>query len=825
MPSFPGSNNALPGSYSLVETFSSGLSIPSGVRLGVLIGEGARRETIVASANGSGNDGLDSTYSGPNGADGRHFLLSAAPAVENRSSLFKNGILLAGTEGTITGTSFNSQYDYKLDPTTGQIELQQAQLVDQGGRYYRASSLNTGNGTISNLSLIDVNAPSETWTIRVSSVLRDGYGNPVDGYAKFVATGSVSGSPLDGYGNTVFWQSNGEVVDNGILRFSISEGTTAFREGDTFIVEVKGGALLAGETLTATYIAVTDINDPEFFTDLDLLTQKHGTPSLDNTLSLGAQLAFANGTPGIWALQAAPSVPRRESYLLKESASGEDDPEDLTFPVTLGVVPDVDTNINFFITDPVTGVESQINPNKVAFYDPTITSNPNTNFIENPLYTFSYTVILDDDTAVVKNDNDGVLTYVNATDATFASDAINFGQDDLNGTRSVRIYNATNTANNGVFSIVGVADGVLTIRRTSGTFVDETGLDFEVVDSTEEGAKVLFTQDVAAQLPAGTQLRATIVDTRDADFFDAGWVSAYEALETIELDIVVPLPKQTISAVFQNGVSHVRFMSNIKNRKERVLFIGAIQGLTPANVIGTEDAAVEDIGILEGIQGDDVTEILAGNIEDLTDYSVQNSYGQTFRVVYFYPDEIVVQIGADRTKVDGFYQAAAAMGYLTGVPNIALPLTRKSLTGFTILRDKLYRPIVLENLTAAGITVLQPILGGGRVIRGQTTTTSGFTEEREISIVFIRDRVAKQLRTAYDAFIGQVDSPILESALQARGKTALTSFIGQGLITQWRDLKVSRDTVDPTQWNVTVKVQPVYSVNFIFIRVSIGLLE
>lgn len=825
MPSFPSSDNALPGVYTLTETVSSGLSIPSGTRLGVLLGEGLRPETIVASANGGGNDGFDPDFLGPNGADGRHFLLNNAPIIENRTTLYKNGITLAGTEGTLTG-SFSSQYDYIVDTTTGQIELQAARLVDQGGRYYSPSSLNTGNGTISNLSLVDVNAPTETWTIRVSSVLRDGYGNPIDGYARFVANGSVSGSPLDGYGQVVVWQSNGTVVSNGILSFSIGEGVVAFREGDRFIIEVSGGALLAGDKLSATYIAVTDINTPVFFTNMDDLTAKHGMPSLTNTLSLGAQLAFANGTPGVWALQAAPSVPRRVSYVLKESASGEADPEDLTFPLPLGVVPDVDSNINFFITSPVTGEEVQLSPpNKVAFYDPAITANPDGAFITNPVYSFSYTVILDSDTAVVKSDNDGVLTHTSSTTATFASAGQIFGIDDVNGTRSVRVFNATNADNNGVFSITGVSSGVLTIARTSGTFVTETDLEFEVVDSIEEGAKVLFTDDIAAQLPAGTQLRATIVDTRDADFFDAGWTRAYEEIEKLEVDMVVPLPRQTISAIFQNGVTHVRYMSNIQNRKERVLLIGAIQGLEPSNVLGIDNAAVEDIGIIEGIQGDDVSEILAGNIEDLADYGVANSYGTTYRVVYFYPDQIVVQIGADRTYVDGFYQAAAAMGYFSGVTNIALPLTRKVLTGYTILSDKTYRPVILKQLTAAGITVLQPVLGGGKVVKGQTTTSSGFVEEKEISIIFIRDRISKQLRTAFDTFIGQTDSPIFSSALQARGNSALNGFINQGLITTYRDLKIVRDKTDPTQWNITVKVQPVYPVNYIFIRISVGLLE
>jgi hypothetical protein len=265
-------------------------------------------------------------------------------------------------------------------------------------------------------------------------------------------------------------------------------------------------------------------------------------------------------------------------------------------------------------------------------------------------------------------------------------------------------------------------------------------------------------------------------------------------------------------------------MSLPNNKKERVLFIGAISGLTPDQVTGVSPAAVEDIGILEGIQGDDISEILAGDIEDLTDYSVANAYGNTFRVVYFYPDEIVVQIGGDRVMVDGFFLAAAAAGYLSGIVNVAVPLTNKTLAGFTILRDKLYRPLVLQNLAAAGITTLQPAIGGGTVIWGKTTTQSGFPEEEEISIVFIRDRISKSMRTSFRAFIGSAETPTLQGTLMARANGLMQSFISQGLITAFANLKVARDSVDPRQWNISVAVQPVYPVNWIYIRIGIGLL-
>jgi hypothetical protein len=818
MTNFPGGNGARPGVYDEIDTVSTGTSVPGGTRVAALIGEGLRVERIVASAVGSGKDGLNSTYTSINRSDGRHFKLSNFPVISNRTVLFKNGIPLVGHEESIVGTSFSSRYDYRIEIDTGKIELQGASLVDQGGSFYSTNSLNAGTGNITSLTLQDVNAPTENWTVRCASVRRDGYGNPIDGYAKFIVQGNISGILLDGYGNQIVWQSNGTVVSNSILSFAINEGNTTFREGDKFTIKVKGGALTRGDSLIAHYIAVTDINDPEFFTNLDDINIKHGAASTTNRLSLGAQLAFANNPPGVWTCQAAPSVPRRISYILRDAASGNSSSDDLEFRLPLGVIPDTDSNINFFVTDPITNVEIQILPNKVDFYDSNFSTSP-ASFETGIAHRFSYTVILDPNYDTISQAGDGVITPLTSTTATFSSADYLFTVADAVNTRRIKIL--TPNANHGTFNIVSVTNGVATISRSSGTFTSSTSVEYEVLDTNTSGAVVLFTNDLA--LSAGQSLRATVVDVKDATFFDPGWVNAFQALEKIELSIVVPLPSQTISSIFSSARSHCDTMSNIKNRKERVLFIGAIQGLTPDNLIGNADAAVEDLGILEGIQGDTVTEILAGDIEDLTDYTVQNSFGNTFRVVYFYPDEIVVQIGANRVKVDGFFAAAAAAGFISGITNEAIPLTNKTLSGFTILRDKLFRPIIIENLINAGITLLEPVIGGGNVVWGRTTSNSGFPEEEEISVVFIRDRIAKGMRASFKGFIGAAESPTLQGSLQARANDILKSFI-PSLITTFGDLKVIRDKVDPRQWNVTCRVQPVFPVNWIYIKIGLGVI-
>lgn len=100
---------------------------------------------------------------------------------------------------------------------------------------------NVGNGYISNLQLIDTNAIPQDWKIFCSL---DGSEN--DGYAKFGAIGSLTGSAFDGYGNPVMWNPDGVIVSNGILSFAINNGTIPFKRGDYFLVDVDGHVVDGG---------------------------------------------------------------------------------------------------------------------------------------------------------------------------------------------------------------------------------------------------------------------------------------------------------------------------------------------------------------------------------------------------------------------------------------------------------------------------------------------------------------------------------------------------------------------------------------------------
>jgi len=938
MANIPGATNVLPGVFTDVVTQSRGVSIPGGSRIAAIMGEGAADETLVSQALGGGRDGLNSSYTSSTGSDGRHFQLTNYPVVSNRTQLFKNGIPLVGTEELISSGSFSNRYDYRIDIATGRIELQTAHLVDQGGAYYVPLTTNVGDGYLSTLTLVDANAPPETWTIRCVSVVRDALNAPIQNTAKFIAFGSVSGAQLDANGNPVIWTANGNLVTNGTLSFSIYErkvggaSATPFREGDAFTILVASGVLVRSQSLTASYVPTANLNDPILLQGLGDVAKRHGFPSLDNNLSLGCQLAFANSAPAIMTVQTAPSMPRRTSYILEDSVDAlSDNPEDFIFPLPAGVALDFNSNIHFFVTNNSTNVEIQILPNKLDYYLLDTAGQPTTEtFIFDDVmapsgYSYYYTVKQDFevlasgfDGYIARNtavDNGGVFSASTEFDSSYvgmtlniidAANGSNIGHytitgvsngrltvttadvpagalsdpynyhvtaapyfsdftnespvafelinkltgvalDGYSGTDGVLVtvgpgtaqatvdsatidfsqvadienlyrlqINGTDNGNDGLFDITASGANEVTIKKF---IVQESNMRYEVVDLDDLSSYIVVNHNV---VPNGYRLRVSVINDKDASFYDAGWVTALESLENVECDILVPLPKQTISVIFQNALSHCKYMSNIRNKKERVLFCGAISGLTPNNVTGAESAAVENIGILEGIQGDSVTEVLAGNIEDLANYSVADAFGNTFRCVYFYPDQIVVQAGTENVLIDGFYIAAAAAGYESADVRLENPMTNKTLSGFTILRNKQFSTLVLEQLAAAGVTTLQPVAGGGRIIWGITTTQSGYPEEQEISIVFIRDRVAKVLRAGFAPYIGQpesVDTPVI---LNTRAVILLNSLVSQGLITAFKDLAVKRDEADPRQWNITVRVQPTYPVNFIYIKVSLG---
>jgi hypothetical protein len=631
--------------------------------------------------------------------------------------------------------------------------------------------------------------------------------------------------------------------------------------------------LRAGDSLVAKYIAELDLNDPQFFTSANDLQTKHGSPSTTNTLALGAQMSFENGSPGILAIQCRPPIPRRTSVTLLEEVDSNGDGgfsgcysggtasadncevDDLRFTIPRPITglrngrPDSDSRVNIFVVRD--DEETQIFPNKVDFYNSQLESpTMQLDFISSSDYTFSYTLsntnfnVLGDgvngaigeevddngddrpyfETAEFDFDGEHVgfqitITSMEESDGTVHTSQADISQELYGTADDDPILTINSVVSDGKVYVTGAEDLVAGL----GDYVDVKFFVSDPSDTTNVDAALLLHKDIvdSGVLQEGDGIRISYIDENDADFFDTNWFDALEMLEAHDAQVIVPLPLQAISSVFRATVNHCENMSTIANRKERMALIGSQMGVTAAALIGQEEVAVEDIGILEGIQGDDPEEILDGNTEDLVNYTLSDNYTSN-RAVYFWPDEIVRNVNGTNTMIHGFYMAAAASGRLSATQNVAIPLTYKTLSGFSILRDKLLREVTLNALGNVGATVVTPVTGGGKVLAGRTTSNSGFVEDEEISVMFIRDRVKQVLRSSLKGFLGGVQDENTNVLVGARVRSIMAALASQGLVSSYKDIAVEKDKVDPRQINVFLRFSPAYPINYIFIDIEVG---
>jgi hypothetical protein len=848
MANIPGINTRVrPGVFVRQRVRSNTVSVAGGLRTALIMGEGLAEESLAFQAQGGGRDGVSPDFSGAtNAPDGRHFKISRIDLVPNRTEIFKSGIPLRVLEQPIDSAPFDARFDVRVDPLTGRVQLQGARLVDVGtddsiAVFYKKFATNVGNGTldITEDSLVSTTAPAEAWTVRCIAISKDGYGSAIPGRAVFSVTGSVTGTARNTTGDPIRWTSGGVAVSNGILSFAISEGSVPFAVGDKFTVQVSSGVLAAGDSLDARFIANSFINDPqEFFSPTDLYA-KHGQPNTNNTLSLGARLAFENGASSVIALQCKPPVPRKTSDLLlaadnplstaTEGATGDTDMEDCIFSINGGGVPDTDLSINVFVINPG-GTEEQLGAlEKVDFYDSTFGSSmftvwSNFAFIK----TNSYTVVELDE--MLQEGSNGELSSVLGEDF-FQSPTAGFAASDLG--KYIDIFDEGNTNTFGRYQILDVGDGygnlsivkvALDVSYPSSVAQSGSGLRWQLVDPSSKSSYFCLSQDVVnLNLTEGRGLRISYVDSDDATFFDTNWLEGLRAAERANAQFIVPLPTQAVSSIFGTAKAHVIAQSNILNAQERILICGAINGLLPENLTGAEDAAVEDLAGLEGIQGDDPEEVLSGLVDDLANYSVYDAFGDTQRVVYIAPDQIVVRVGAEPATLSGYFAAPALAGYLSSKTVIAEPATNKTLVGFTIPRSRSYRPTVVNSLVGGGVCLLEPVAGGGRIVHGITTSSSGAAEDEEISIVEIRDQVVRTLRNGLRGFIGRINSPTLLQELSGAVDKIMRGLVAQGMLTGYADVVVSINPTDARQVDVGVRAFPAGPLNYVFADVEFTL--
>jgi hypothetical protein len=358
--------------------------------------------------------------------------------------------------------------------------------------------------------------------------------------------------------------------------------------------------------------------------------------------------------------------------------------------------------------------------------------------------------------------------------------------------------------------VANATTGVL--ERSTTEYTCSNTLSLGATLAFENGAPAVMTVQARVYPFADSYIGYVTGDGNDTgEDFDLS--EAYAELEGEDVDVIVPLtPKYPFSA-FTAGIQHCEIMSQTRNKKERMVFIGAPEGMTTDHMLSSDSSAFIDNVTQDGIV----------DSNDDADVGIDASYGTTYRAMFFGPDAIVRTISGQSMNLDGYYIAAAAAGWFAGQGYLALPITRKTLVGFSISRTKKISNYTMNRLQDDGVSWVEPVAGGGRVNHGKTTTNSGTAELEEPTIIMVRDYVSRVSREIMEnQYVGGViDNTTLTNAT-ATANSILLSLQGQNLITAFANLRVVQNSQEPRQIDVSFDVMPIYPLNWIYISFTVG---
>jgi len=331
----------------------------------------------------------------------------------------------------------------------------------------------------------------------------------------------------------------------------------------------------------------------------------------------------------------------------------------------------------------------------------------------------------------------------------------------------------------------------LTIEYIATGDINDPELFYRFEDLKEKHGTPSLTNTLSLGAQMAFENGAPVILACQASTTDINFALSYTALEKEDCNIIVPLPTSNYDAVFGNGKIHVDNMSKITAKKERMLIIGAPLGTTVSDVL------------------DNAT-------------GVDAYYGDSYRVVYCYPDEYM----RDVDTLPGIFIAAVIAGKAASFTSVTTPLTWKDLSGFLIPNDKKMTETEMNLLAADGVTVITPTASGGRIRHGLTTTNSGDVNWEEPSVVWTKDYVAQVSRQILEnTFTGKViDADTTPGEVKAKQQSICLALVGTKTISRFANVSAVQSDIDPRQINVTFDIMPQYPLNWIYIKFSLGVI-
>lgn len=170
--------------------------------------------------------------------------------------------------------------------------------------------------------------------------------------------------------------------------------------------------------------------------------------------------------------------------------------------------------------------------------------------------------------------------------------------------------------------------------------------------------------------------------------------------------------------------------------------------------------------------------------------------------------------------VDGPFMAAAMAGLNCNPANdVATTLTMQNLVGFSRLLITFDDP-TMDLMAANGLTLLLNN-NGALLIRHYLTTNPTSTLVSEPTSTTIADYVAQQFRATLAQFIGRKLVDSLVTDIQVVSNALLKNLVDLQIISAYQSLVVQQNSNDPTEVDVTVTFQPIFSLLYLSVTFTV----
>jgi len=308
-----------------------------------------------------------------------------------------------------------------------------------------------------------------------------------------------------------------------------------------------------------------------------------------------------------------------------------------------------------------------------------------------------------------------------------------------------------------------------------------------------------------AQVVTCTNIISTTNSGTTGEFFNA-IVSGTQFYPGV--DVIVPLKYDSAfnsNATWQTSALFTPLTNYLTAQANNGTFQRAFLGLDQTVASGTNPSLI--------------------NTAQLIDTTLNSS-----RVTVVAPQSVTYNPGLNTTNgsttgyvnLDGIYLTAAIAGVFAGQPNVATPITNKTVTGFIGIPNQISAndSNVLQSF---GTTVVRQNNFGTLTIRQGLTTNVTNWLTQEISINAIGDQLAKALTNALNNS-GLIGSPLTQTnvhSLESVVASTLQYAVKTGLIQAYLNLSFSQSPSNTTQINVTFTYSPTIPLNYIQVTMSI----